>query len=167
MSSLLRQAVLSDVVRGVTGQHQAEPVRPVPPPLGVDNGQGRAGSLTRESLRARWQSRQCEWARLGVQVAGQAVCMDVLSDLELLWAAEDDAELDLQEAAAASGYSTDHLRRLARENRLPCIRRGRRMYFRAADVPRKSVRIDELAIGPYDPLADARRVAAQRSKEIL
>jgi hypothetical protein len=90
------------------------------------------------------------------------VCADVLADLELLWAMEDEAELDLQEAALESGYCTDHLRRLAREGRLPCIRRGRRLYFRAADLPRKSVRIDELAIGPYDPLADARQVAATR-----
>jgi hypothetical protein len=58
--------------------------------------------------------------------------------------------------------TTDHLRRLAREGGLPCIRRGRRMYFRVADLPMKSVRIDELSIGPYDPLADARRVAATR-----
>jgi hypothetical protein len=99
---------------------------------------------------------------LGVQVDGGAVCGEVLADFELLWAAEDEAELDLQEAAVASGYCTDHLRRLAREGRLPCIRRGRRMYFRAADLPMKSVRIDELSIGPYDPLADARRVAATR-----
>jgi hypothetical protein len=157
------QAVLSDVVHMVTGQHPDQPVRPVPPPIGVDNGQGERGSVTRESLRERWQARHNEWARLGVQVAGEAVCGEVLADLELLWATEDDAELDLQEAAAESGYSTDHLRRLARENRLQCIRRGRRMYFRAADLPKKSVRIDELTIGPYDPLADARRVAAQRS----
>lgn len=154
--------VSSDSVPAGTGQAQAQAVRPVPPPTGVDNGHARPLAVTRESRCVRWRSRREEWTRLGVQVDGGAVCAEVLADLELLWAAEDEAELDLQEAAVASGYCTDHLRRLAREGRLPCIRRGRRMYFRAAELPRKSMRTDELAIGPYDPLADARQVAATR-----
>jgi hypothetical protein len=118
--------------------------------------------VTREELLVRWRFRQQEWSRLGARVDGGLVCAEVLADLDLLWTTEDEAELDLQEAAVTSGYCTDHLRRLAREGRLPCIRKGRRMYFRIADLPRKSVRVDELAIGPYDPLADARQVAATR-----
>lgn len=119
--------------------------------------------MTREEVLIRWRFRQQEWSRLGAQVDGGAICQEVVSDLELLWATEDAAELDLEEAAALSGYSSDHLRRLVRTRKLACVRRGHRMYFRTGDLPRKSVQVAELSIGAYNPVADARQVAAQRN----
>ena len=119
--------------------------------------------MTREELLIRWRFRQQEWRRVGAQVSGASICQDVVEDLELLWTSEDAAELDLEEAASVSGYSTDHLRRLARTGKLPCLRRGHRMYFRTGDLPKKSVQVAELTIGAYNPVADARQVAAQRT----
>jgi hypothetical protein len=83
-----------------------------------------------------------------------------------LESALDEAEMEmlgLEAAAAYSGYSPDHLRRLVREGGLPTERRGRRLYFRAGALPRKPGRFDELAPGGYDPVADARQVADRRA----
>jgi hypothetical protein len=73
MNSPLRQTVLSEAALVVTGQTQDQAVRPVPPPIGVDNGQPRPMAMTRENLCNRWRSRRDEWARLGVQVNGAAL----------------------------------------------------------------------------------------------
>ncbi len=69
--------------------------------------------------------------------------------------AEDDAELSLSEAAAESGYSSDHLRRLHRLGKLPAYRKGRNLFFRSGDLPRKPT---APRLTPYDPVTDARRV---------
>src|SRR5436309_8589118 len=80
--------------------------------------------MTREDFVTRWRSRQSEWARIGALVDGARVCEDVLQDFEAVARAEDDAALTLSEAAAASGYSSDHLRRLHRLGKLPSLSQG-------------------------------------------
>src|SRR2546421_1061472 len=80
--------------------------------------------MTREDFLTRWRTRQSEWARIGALVDGARVCEDVLQDFEAVTRAEDDAELTLSEAAAESGYSSDHLRRLHRLGKHPLIARG-------------------------------------------
>jgi hypothetical protein len=81
--------------------------------------------MTREDFVTRWRTRQNEWARIGALVDGARVCEDMLQDFEAVTRAEDDAELSLSEAAAESGYSSDHLRRLHRLGKLPAYRKGR------------------------------------------
>src|SRR5437764_6569792 len=76
-------------------------------------------AMTREDFVVRWRTRLSEWARIGALVDGARVCEDVLQDFESVTRAEDDAELSLSEAAAESGYSSDHLRRLHRLSKLP------------------------------------------------
>jgi excisionase family DNA binding protein len=120
-------------------------------------------TMTRDELRLRWSARRAEWHQVRAFVDGASVCEQVLADLEYLWHGEDEAELTLEEASNLSGYSEDHLRRLVRENRLPSLRRGRRLFFRAGDLPRKSNRIDRHGTEAYDPIADARQVAARRN----
>lgn len=117
--------------------------------------------MTRDEFVVRWRMRSDELARLGALVDGMKVCEEVLHDFELVCQGEDDAELTLEEAAEESGYSPDHLRRLVREKKLQAYRRGRRLLFRRASLPRKPVQVDALRIGGYDPVADARRVATQ------
>ena len=118
--------------------------------------------MTREDFLTRWRTRQSEWARIGARVDGARVCEDVLQDFEAVTRAEDDAELSLSEAAAESGYSSDHLRRLHRLGKLPAYRKGRNLFFRSGDLPRKPT---APRLSPYDPVADARRVIRERKGE--
>ena len=118
--------------------------------------------MTREDFLARWRTRQSEWARIGALVDGARVCEDMLQDFEAVTRAEDDAELTLSEAAAESGYSSDHLRRLHRLGKLPAYRKGRNLFFRLGELPSKP-RAPKFS--PYDPVADARRVTSQRDEE--
>ena len=118
--------------------------------------------MTREDFFTRWRTRQTEWARVGALVDGARLCEDVLQDFEAVTRAEDDAELSLSEAAAESGYSSDHLRRLHRLGKLPAYRKGRNLFFRSGDLPRKPTAPN---LSQYDPVADARRVISQRREE--
>jgi hypothetical protein len=85
-----------------------------------------------------------------------------LQDFDAVTRAKDDAELSLSEAAAKSGYSGDHLRRLHRLGKLPAYRKGRNLFFRSGHLPRKPT---APGLSPYDPVADARRVISQRHEE--
>src|SRR6266571_5978650 len=118
--------------------------------------------MTREDFLTRWRTRQSEWARIGTLVDVARVCEDVLQDFEAVTRAEDDAELSLSEAAAESGYSGDHLRRLHRLGKLPAYRKGRNLFFRSGDLPRKP---KAPRFWRYNPVADARRVISERHEE--
>jgi len=121
-----------------------------------------AGStVTRESFVTRWRGRRDELARLGAHVDGAKLCDELLADVEAMLTSEDEALLGLHEAAARSGYSRDHLRRLHRLGRLPARRDGRRLFFRAGDLPKKANVVDVRPLHAYDPIADARRVATR------
>jgi hypothetical protein len=96
-------------------------------------------------------------------VDGAKLCDEVLADVEAMLTSEDEALLGLHDAAARSGYSSDHLRRLHRLGRLPARRDGRRLFFRAGDLPKKTNVVDVRPIRAYDPIADARRVATRTS----
>ena len=115
--------------------------------------------MTREDFVTRWRTRQSEWARVGALVDGARVCEDVLQDFEALTRAVDDAELSLSRPAAQSGYTSDHLRRLHRVGKLLAYRKGRSLFFRSGDLPRKPT---APKFSPYDPVADARRVVRER-----
>src|SRR6266699_919219 len=94
-------------------------------------------AMTREEFVTRRRTRQSEWACIGALVDGARLCEDVLQDFEAVTRAEDDAELSLFEAAAESAYSRDHLRPLHRSGKLPAYRKGRNLFFRSGDLPRK------------------------------
>jgi len=119
--------------------------------------------VTREDFVTRWRGRRVELARLGAQVDGAKLCDEVLADFEAVTTYEDEALLGLHDAAARSGYSADHLRRLHRMGKLPARRDGRRLFFRAGDLPRKPNVVDVRPLRAYDPHADARRVATRTS----
>src|SRR2546427_7397216 len=109
--------------------------------------------MTREDFVVRWRTRLSEWARIGALVDGARVCEDVLQDFEAVTRAEDDAELSLSEAATESGYSSDHLRRLHRLGKLPAHRKGRNLFFRSGELPRKPT---APKFSAYDTHPDAR-----------
>jgi len=119
--------------------------------------------VTRHDFMTKWRARRDELARLGAQVDGAMLCDEVLAEVEALLNSEDEALLGLQDAAAHSGYSSDHLRRLHRLGKLPARRDGRRLFFRAGDLPKKPNVVDVRPLRAYDPHADARRVATRTS----
>ncbi len=119
--------------------------------------------MTRHEFITRWRARRDELARLGAQVDGAKFCDEVLADVEAMLTSEDEALLGLHDAAARSGYSSDHLRRLHRLGKLPARRDGRRLFFRAGDLPKKPSVVDARPVRAYDPVADARRVATRTS----
>ncbi len=119
--------------------------------------------MTREDFARRWRARRDELARLGAHVDGAKLCDEVLTDFEAVISAEDEALIGLHDAAARSGYSPDHLRRLHRLGKLPARRDGRRLFFRAGDLPKKLTVVDGRPVKAYDPIADARRVATRTS----
>ena len=108
-------------------------------------------------------ARQAEWSRLGIMVNGAELCGEILTLLHEAQLAADAGILSLESAAAESGYSKDHLRRLARQGRIIPIRRGRRLSFRRGDLPRKPP-VDPATPTSYDGVADARQVAVRRSR---
>jgi hypothetical protein len=119
--------------------------------------------MTHQELVAKWESRRVEGQRLRAMVPLDTIASEVLDGLRQLQATADERRLSLEEAAAESGYSPDHLRRLARTGKLPHSRRGRAYVFRAADLPKRAPHVDAPDIGGYDPAADARRVAGLRA----
>lgn len=118
--------------------------------------------MTRDVFLARWRARLGDYRRIPAWVDGAKLCEELLSDFELLSNTESDALVDLARAAADSGYSPDHLRRLAREKKLPVQRRGRSLWFRSGDLPKKPPRIAPPLEPGYDAIADARRVVTRR-----
>jgi excisionase family DNA binding protein len=114
-------------------------------------------------LTYRWRSEAQHLRELGADE--QAVALEwAASRLEEEVARSESELLTVAEAAEASGYTEDHLRRLAREGRLPVQRnegRRSRMKIRRGDLPvkvakdgrRRRDRVD------YDPGEDARDIA--------
>ena len=120
--------------------------------------------MTREEFRDRWNARLNECARLGIHVDGERFCREVLADFDAVISAEDDRLLSLADAAEASGYCRDHLRRLYRQGVVSGERRGRRIFFRSADLPRKPKSERVQSFGRYDPEADARQLMARLTR---
>lgn len=93
--------------------------------------------MTTAALLQRWRERREELARLGALLQGAALCDELLADLASLARAEREGVLTLAEAAAESGYSTDHLGRLIRVGKIQNVGGPRRPRIRLADLPKK------------------------------
>ena len=118
--------------------------------------------MTYDNLLDKYGRLASEYARFSALVNASSIFMEVLQDLRTFKAAEDAAELDLSAAACVTGYSGDHLRRLVRTGRLRASKRGGKLFFSTGDLPSKPRKVDEALGVAYDPVADARQVAAQR-----
>jgi hypothetical protein len=93
--------------------------------------------MTHELI-AKWTAQADEMRRRGSLVNGAALCEEFLADLRTLTEGEDDATLNLQEAARESGYSADHLGRLVRSGQIPNAGRPNAPRIRRGDLPRKA-----------------------------
>jgi hypothetical protein len=107
-------------------------------------------------------ARRDQLSQLRALVDGALLCQDLLAEFDAAMAASEAELLSLAHAAAQSGYSSDHLRRLARIGAINVHRRGRRLFFRAADLPKKPNSLDRIGKQSYNPHADARRLAVRR-----
>lgn len=120
--------------------------------------------MTVGDLPARWRAKAADLARYAPTVA--AALEDAAAELERTLTAGADELLTLGQAAAESGYSTDHLSRLMREGKVPNVGRPHAPRIRRADLPRKASRLP----GPYptphvlgaDPRQVARAVATRK-----
>src|SRR2546426_5827440 len=94
--------------------------------------------MTREEFRTRWNVRLNECVRLGIHFDGERFCREVLADFEAVITAEDDRLLGLADAAEASGYCADHLRRVPRNGGLSGGGRGGGVFFPSISFPSES-----------------------------
>jgi hypothetical protein len=95
--------------------------------------------VTLDELAARWRDQADAYARDGA--TGQAAVLHRVADeLDAAWRAWREAELTIAEAAAESGYSTDRLRELVAEGKLPAVGGRGELRVRRVDLPRKPAR---------------------------
>ncbi len=115
------------------------------------------------TLAARWREEAERLRRL--EANGQAAALELAArELEAIAKAWASKRLTISEAAAESGYSEEHLRRLTRNGQLPADRNGgpkSQLYVRRGDLPTKRRRDgrEEPESVTYDPVEDARGIA--------
>src|SRR2546430_14522068 len=93
--------------------------------------------MTREEFRAKWNARRSEWEKLGVLVNAAKLCEEFTADFENVLTSQDEAVLNTNEASAITGYSREQLLGLYRQGKLRGHKKGKNMFFRAGDLPRK------------------------------
>src|SRR5437899_13084377 len=93
--------------------------------------------MTREEFRAKWTARRAEWDKMGVMLNGAKICEEFIADFENVLTSHDEAVLNTNQAAAMTGYSRAQLLRQYKEGRLRGHKKGKHVFFRAGDLPRK------------------------------
>ena len=93
--------------------------------------------MTREEFHAKWAARRAEWEKLGALVSGAKMCEEFIADFENVLTSHDEAVLNTNQAAAMTGYSRAQLLRQYKEGRLRGHKKGKYVFFRAGDLPRK------------------------------
>src|SRR5438046_7505410 len=93
--------------------------------------------MTREEFHAKWAARRAEWEKLGALVSGAKMCEEFIADFENVLTSHDEAVLNTNQAAVMTGYSRAQLLRQYKEGRLRGHKKGKHVFFRAGDLPRK------------------------------
>ncbi len=122
--------------------------------------------MTREEFRAKWSARRAEWEKLAALVSGAKMCEEVIADVENVLTSGDEAVVNTSEAAVMTGYSREQLLRQYKKGQLRGHRKGKHVFFRAGDLPRKprggrSVATASLPMADEETRAGARRLAAR------
>jgi len=120
--------------------------------------------MTREEFHAKWAARRAEWEKLGALVSGAKMCEEFIADFENVLTSHDEAVLNTNQAAAMTGYSRAQLLRQYKEGRLRGHKKGKHVFFRAGDLPRKPnggrlVVSEQTAAVGEESRAGARRLA--------
>jgi hypothetical protein len=93
--------------------------------------------MTREEFHAKWSARRSEWEKLGVLLNAAKLCEEIISDFDDVLTSHDEAVLNTNEAAAMTGYSRERLLGLYRQGKLRGHKKGKNVFYRAGDLPRK------------------------------
>src|SRR5437667_8344887 len=93
--------------------------------------------MTREEFRAKWTARRAEWEKLEVSVSGAKICEEFVADFENVLTSHDEAVLNTNQATAMTGYSRAQLLHLYKQGKLRGHKKGKHVFFRAGDLPRK------------------------------
>jgi hypothetical protein len=122
--------------------------------------------MTREEFHAKWAARRAEWEKLGALMSGAKMCEEFIADFENVLTSHDEAVLNTNQAAAMTGYSRAQLLRQYKEGRLRGHKKGKHVFFRAGDLPRKpnggrALVSREPGVTDKDTTAGARRLAAR------
>src|SRR2546427_72499 len=120
--------------------------------------------MTREEFHAKWAARRAEWEKLGALVSDAKMCEEFIADFENVLTSHDEAVLNTNQAAAMTGYSRAQLLRQYKEGRLRGHKKGKHVFFRAGDLPRKPrggrlVAAQSTAASDEQTRAGARRLA--------
>ena len=115
--------------------------------------------MTPDDFRAKWRTEAQAMRRRNAIVEGAALCEEMLRDFEAVVAQEADAVLNLQQAAAESGYSADYLGQLIRDGQIPNAGRPNAPKIRRADLPRKASGLRPRASPVHLPTATPRQIA--------
>lgn len=103
----------------------------------------------------RWEHRKAEFARFGVTVNGAAIVEEFLHDLHAVLRQEASEALTIGQAAARSGYSSDHIGRMLRTGALENVGKRGRPRVRAGDLPSKARK--DLQLGTTNAQISGRR----------
>jgi hypothetical protein len=118
--------------------------------------------MTREEFRAKWSARRAEWEKLGVMVSAGKLCDEFMMDFENVLTSQDEAVVNTNEAAVMTGYSRDRLLGLYRQGKLRGHRKGKSVFFRAGDLPRKPHGARPIVASPSAHADDDTRATARR-----
>src|SRR6266516_3864872 len=130
--------------------------------------------MTREEVRAKWSARRAEWEKFGALLSAAKVCEEFIADFENVLTSQDEAVVNTNEAAVMTGYSRERLLGLYRQGKLRGHKKGKHVFFRAGDLPRKprggrpvvapsSVASDEETRGAARRLAERLRMPTNRT----
>lgn len=117
--------------------------------------------MTREEFRAKWTARRAEWDKMGVMLNGAKICEEFIADFENVLTSHDEAVVNTNQAAAMTGYSRAQLLRQYKEGRLRGHKKGKHVFFRAGDLPRKP-RGGRAVVAPNPAIVDEETSAGAR-----
>ncbi len=123
--------------------------------------------MTREEFRAKWSARRTEWEKLGVLLSAAKLCEEFTADFENVLTSQDEAVLNTNEAAVITGYSRERLLGLYRQGKLRGHKKGKNVFFRAGDLPRKPNGGRPVVAPSSAPTDEETRAGARRLAERL
>lgn len=97
--------------------------------------------MRRDDLVAKWEHKGAEFDALAASVDAAAMCQLFLADLHALDADSDDDWISIPQAAAFSGYSKQHIRRLIQSGQLAAVGEGKARRVRLGTLPRKPIAV--------------------------
>jgi hypothetical protein len=97
------------------------------------------------ALIEKWRDYAEQLRRVGARVDGAALCDALVSDLQALGTTPDDEWIPLADAVATTGFSAQHLRRLAHAGRVRSQRRAGILVLAVVSLPKKAKSVAEAA----------------------